>query len=229
MVALTRMIFVALPTYDGTRHNAASLVELAQGEPKAALAEGNVSLLAYNFNTFWADALNHRPEMTHFLMLHSDVVPAPGFLGALMAEMRRVEADVLSVVIPIKSKDGLTSTALETDDRWKPRRLSMSEVFEREETWTEHGLLVNTGLMLVDFRKPWVEKVHFTVNDAIRQNPDGRFEALVEPEDWSFSRQVRALGGVTWATRKVHVLHIGTTAYGNSNPWGTLKRDPGRG
>jgi hypothetical protein len=223
------MIFVALPTYDGTRHNAASLVELAQGEHKAALAEGNVSLLAYNFNTFWADALNHRPEMTHFLMLHSDVVPAPGFLGTLLAEMERVHADVLSVVIPIKSKEGLTSTAVETHDRWKPRRLSMSEVFERDESFTEDGLLVNTGLMLVDFRKHWVEKIQFTVNDAIRRKTDGTFEAVVEPEDWNFSRQVRALGGVAWATRKVQVLHVGTTAYGNSNPWGTLKVDPGRG
>jgi hypothetical protein len=223
------MIFVALPTYDGTRHNAASLVELAHGEQKTALAEGNVSLLAYNFNTFWADALNHRPEMTHFLMLHSDVVPAPGFLGILMSEMQRVQADVLSVVIPIKSKEGLTSTALETSDRWKPRRLSMSEVFERQESFTEDGLLVNTGLMLVDFRKPWVEKVHFTVNDSIRRKPDGTFEAVVEPEDWNFSRQVRALGGTAWATRKVQVLHVGASAYGNSGPWGTVKRDPDRG
>jgi hypothetical protein len=222
------MIFVALPTYDGTRHNAASLVELAQGEHKTALAEGNVSLLAYNFNTFWADALNHRHEMTHFLMLHSDVVPAPGFLGTLLTEMERLKADVISVVIPIKSKEGLTSTAVETADRWKPRRLSMSEVFEREESWTEDGLLVNTGLMLVDFRKPWVDKIHFTVNDAIRKKADGSFEAVVEPEDWNFSRQVRTLGGVPWATRKVQVLHVGAMAYGNSNVWGTLKRDPGR-
>lgn len=223
------MIFVALPTYDGTRHNAASLVELAQGERKTALAEGNVSLLAYNFNTFWADALNNRRETTHFLMLHSDVVPAPGFLDVLVREMERVRADVLSVVIPIKSKEGLTSTAVETDDRFRPRRLTMHEVFEREESFTEDGLLVNTGLMLVDFRKPWVEKIQFTVNDAIRKKADGTFEAVVEPEDWNFSRQVRTLGGALWATRKVQALHVGTTAYGNSNPWGTLKRDPGRG
>ena len=37
----------------------------------------------------------------------------------------------VSVIIPIKTKEGLTSTAVETADRFRPRRLSMSEVFER--------------------------------------------------------------------------------------------------
>lgn len=223
------MIYVALPTYDGTRHNAAAFVELSGSGKEVLLAEGSCSLLAHNFNRSWVDALNLRPKVTHFLMLHADIVPSAPFLEPLLEEQARVGADVLSVVVPIKSHEGLTSTALESGDKWKPRRLTMTEVLAKPETWTEPGLLVNTGLLLVDFTRDWVEEVCFTVNDAVRRGRDGKFEAVVESEDWHFSRQVRALGVEPWATRKIRVNHVGSAYYGNATGWGTRSTDPSVG
>lgn len=188
------MIFVGLPTYDGTRHNSHVMVELAQSPHQTLVMENSCSLLARGFNELWTAALNLVPRPTHFCLIHADVLPERPFFDRFLVEQAAVGADVLSVVIPIKNGDGVTSTALETKDPWRPNRLSLTEVFARPETWTESGLLVNTGLLLVDFSKPWVESICFTIRDRIERTSAGRFVPLVEPEDWSFSRQARALG-----------------------------------
>lgn len=219
------MIFVALPTYNGTRHNASSFVELSK-DRDAVLVENACSLLAKNFNDCWVEALNMRPKVSHFVMLHSDIIPESSFLDTLLAEQKMVCAQVLSVVVPIKSNEGLTSAALETGDRWRPRRLTMTDIYERPETWTDTKLLINTGLFVADFTQSWVEKIAFTINDSIVKNIDGKFEAFVEPEDWNFSRQLHALGVSPWITRKIKVGHVGPSYYWNDKPWGRYKTDP---
>lgn len=182
------------------------------------------SLLALGFNRAWAAALNAGAEF--FLMIHEDVIPISDHWPAIMFnELTEHKASVLSVVSPIKTPDGLTSTALETNDIWNPRRLSLAEVFAREETWTEPGLLVNTGLLLVDMRADWAKDICFTIRDRIIRNQNGEWFAETQPEDWDFSRQARAAGATLFATRKVLIEHVGRASYDNSCAWGIQATD----
>ena len=207
-------VLVALPSYDGTRLNGRAVLEVAALGP-VRLMDFNLSLLARAFNECWAAALNERPDVTHFLMVHADVVPQgrdwPVRLRDLMSAS---QADVMSVVLPIKTSHGLTSTALETADPWHPRPLSFADLQAREETWTEPGLLVNTGLMLVNMQRDWVEQVHFHVDDRVVLD-SGRYRPESKPEDWNFSRDARAAGASVWATRAVRATHLGYHAWPN--------------
>lgn len=207
-------VIAGCPTYDGTRYNAASLMQLhAAG---AQVREVTLSLLTRAFNECYVYALN--AGATHFLMLHADVLPiVRDWPQVLVALMEVNGAGILSVVLPIKTASGLTSTAIETADPWNPTRLSLADVAERAETWTEPGLLVNTGLMLVDLRQSWATKVCFTMHDRIRQNDAGIWVSECQPEDWAFSRQVREAGGSVWATRAIRALHFGTDSWPNDS------------
>lgn len=223
------MLFLATPTYDGSRQNSVSITaaHLAAKDFGIPVVQRDTSesLLAANVNASWCQMLNMRSEITHYLLLHADVAPVDyAWVIQMLQEMERYGADVLSVVIPIKSKEGLTSTALDTS-HWAPRRYTMKEIFHQPETWTNGKLLVNTGCMLVDARKPWVEEVCFTINDRIVKR-DGVFSHLVEGEDWNFSRQCHSLGAEVFVTRKVAIEHYdGKTVYTNTEPWGTLEFD----
>src|SRR5213593_259218 len=106
-------LYLAMPGYRGGIHNAdAVAMLLTQHRDWDIIYQNtNQSLLTYNFNLMWADALNKRDEgrVTHFLMLHTDVQPKiPDWAGVLMREMDRFHADVMSAVIPIKNTDGMT-------------------------------------------------------------------------------------------------------------------------
>lgn len=186
------------------------------------------SLLTYNFNDGWAIALNLRDEgkVTHFLLWHADIVPqGDDWLETLYLEMARVEADVLSVISPIKNQNGLTSTARDTDP-WRPIRYTMTEILARPLTWTEPDLLVNTGLLLIDLQGAWIERdpglaVCFTMRDQVARNPEtGRWEPDIAPEDWGFSRHARAAGARIWVTRAVMLDHWGEFPYPNHVAWG---------
>lgn len=212
-------ILIGTPSYGGGIQNLAPHIWATEerGDWKIDHLEATSSLLTWTFNTLWAYALNARARgVTHFLMLHSDVRPSTkDWLRVMMREMERSGAQVLSAIIPIKSQGGLTSTAFDTDP-WRPRKLSLREAAELpDETWSAEGLLVNTGLMLVDFRGDWVEKICFTINDRIRQAKDGTWIAEVEPEDWNFSRQCRALGIRLYVTRAVMLEHYGQQRWTN--------------
>jgi GT2 family glycosyltransferase len=143
------------------------------------------------------------------------------------------KADVLSVVIPIKNEKGLTSTALDVgigdeDSHWRVKRLTLTEIYnDYEPTFTHEKLLVNTGLMLVDLRKPWVENVWFAFEDKIIPDPKvpGNFKAVGVSEDWFFSRRARELGAKLYATREISVLHSGTNEFSNASAWGSLGED----
>jgi GT2 family glycosyltransferase len=218
-------LLVALPSYDGRRHNARAMADILQiRNLDVRTLELQSSLLTLGFNRAWATALNANPDF--FLMLHEDICPVQDdWVQTMFMELATNKAGVLSVVSPIKTPDGLTSTALDTDP-WNPRRLTLADVFKRPETWTEPGLLLNTGLMLVDFRQPWVRGICFTINDRIVRKPDGSFAAEVQPEDWNFSRDAARAGARLYATRKVVIQHVGRAGYDNSCVWGEHATDP---
>lgn len=190
------------------------------------------SLLAHVFNVLWAQMLLVKPQTDpdYFAMLHSDVVPEAGWVDTLVDELRRTGADLVSVVLPIKNLQGVTSTAIDDpEDEWTPlRRLTTTEVQRLPETFSAadcgypgRALLVNTGCWVCDLHRPWVEEFPgFEIRDKIRRRPDGAPQAVCVPEDWNFSRWLHARGAKVLATRKVRAEHVGTHAFANDSVWG---------
>jgi hypothetical protein len=195
-----------------------------------------------DFNFVWADALNafEHGEATHFAMLHADVTPDAGWLDVLLSELDRLDADLVSAIIPIKDRRGLTTCGVgDPCDRWNPfRRFTMREVMDMPETFgisdTPHPdkyLLHNTGCWACDLRKPlFFEtdegdclKAFFNFPTRVFRGAKGVFEVGRESEDWFFSRKIHDLGAKTFATRKVRLLHRGAAEFPNSEPWGTWR------
>lgn len=219
-------LYLALPTYDGWRVNMQSVLHAAANPAPfrgVRVDDAGTSLLALNFNEMWARALNERSAgITHFAMLHADVVPhSRMWVGDMRRIMDSTGASVLSVVLPIKDQRGLTTTGLygETDHTLR-KRFTLKEVYQQPPTFTHERLLVNTGLMMIDFRASWVEQFCFKMNDEIRRKPSGEYYATAESEDWYFSRRARELGATIVATREIAASHLGSAFYDNTSPWG---------
>ena len=230
-------VFMAMPHYGAVEIEAAKAFwcDAATDQIDTFCANLSSSLLAHAFNQLWCVALNlqRKQPVDYFVMLHADIVPERYWVDKLVAEMVRTKADLISCVVPIKSKEGVTSTAIDSPDPWEvQRRLTMREVMQLPETFSAadcgfpgRALLVNSGCWIADMRKLWVNDVRFQICNAIERGPDGDSYAKVMSEDWDFSRQVAAKGGKILATRKVSLSHIGPNAYGNQNPWGSYEMD----
>ena len=225
-------VFLAIPTYLDRIENSNLILAVLNATEHHAIAPvtSSTSANCLGFNILWLKALSLRSAgFTHFCMLHSDVVPEHFFVDKMLSVMARTGADVLSAVIPIKDQKGLTSTALDEpvgdwDPRWRKRRLTLREIHELEPTFTHDRLLLNTGLMLVDITKPWVDSIHFHFDDAIIEHRGERV-AVASPEDWNFSMDARALGAKLYATREVRVMHAGQAMYSNGFAWGSWHTD----
>ncbi len=237
-------VFVGLPSYDGW-HKSQALVGLMLPSMRARLHYelGFGSLLARTFNDLLCKGRNSRAQCpwTHWALHHADISVGEMWLDVLIAEMARTGADILSAVVAIKDDRGLTSTGTIQGDG-SIRRLTRKECARLPETFSAADLpalgihtelVVNTGLLLIDFTKPWSDEFHFNVGDGIRKNADGTFGALVLPEDWNFSHWANGRGLKVFATRKLHVQHWdGGQPYGSepgAGDWETdLGDDPSR-
>lgn len=228
---------LAIPTYLGRLENSEVVFSLLNATKPGSEnawrpAQSSTSANCTGFNKLYCEALDLRDkgEVTHFLMLHSDIVPEIYFIDKLHEVMERTGADVVSAVSPIKDRFGLTSTALEQkvgdrDDEWGgPRRLTMREIMRMPPTFTAPNLLINTGLMLVDLRKDWADKVFFHFDDRIGMYRGKRVPQM-KPEDWNFSRDARKLGAKLFATREVKLTHRGQQDFPNSVAWGEMETD----
>lgn len=189
------------------------------------------SLLPHCFNALWCGALNERP-VDVFCMMHDDILPAAGWLDALLAELDRTGADVLSVVVPLKDERGLTSTAVRHPETGWLRRLTIRETERLPETFDAGAaghpgqtLLVNTGCFVCRFDAEWVERIVWREEDGIHRDRDGRFYATVLSEDWLFSMDAADLGLKVLATRKIPVKHVGPYGYPNGGEWGSWGED----
>lgn len=196
------------------------------------------SMLPLSFNMLWCAALNARKEgITHFCMIHSDVTPEPGWLEALLAEQKRVGADILSSVIAIKDDRGLSSTGVMNVNTREMRKLTLEEAWGLQTSdghctfdaagagFPGHCLLMNTGCWVCDFTQPWVEKMCFRFHDHIVKQDDGVWRAACVGEDWLFSIDAWRLGLKAFATLDVKVHHQGVFQYPNAVPWGTGEKD----
>jgi predicted O-methyltransferase YrrM len=219
---------LAMPRYGGAVHMAAAHAfynPVAPGSRvKVRLLSQATSLLTASFNSAWAGARNEweAGNADAFAMIHTDVAPQDGWLDVLAAELDASGADVIGVTMPIKDLRGLHSTAVETGDHWRVRRLSSAEIARLPETFTDAdvpGLLLNTGLWLAKLG-PWCLDVLFHIEDTIQRGPDGKWRAGTMPEDWGFSRQCRKLGLKLAATRKVQADHYGDHKWDNQAVWG---------
>ena len=200
-----------------------------------------ISALCWNFNTLFCEALNDK-TVEYFLLMHADIVPyePQGWISKLIAEANTAGAEILSAVVPVKNKTGITSTAAQSAEHPTPRRLTMREAYQLPVTfkardlaelygWQGHTdvqLLTNTGLLLLDLRRKRnvFEKMHFYTRDGIEKR-DGKFVATFAPEDWNFARDAHANGLTLAATRAVKVMHSGHADYDNASAWGDLEHD----
>jgi hypothetical protein len=170
------------------------------------------SLLAQAFNKLWCDA--RCGDYDFFAMLHSDVEPLDaGWIDILLAEMEQHEAAIVSAVVALKNTSGLTSTAIgNVGDPWKRVRLTLTQCSQLPATFSADDvgdetrpLLINTGCMLVDLRRPWIADAVFQINNRIAGE-----SVECEPEDWYLSRQAFEAGETAvYATTKVLSWHHG--------------------
>jgi hypothetical protein len=226
-------LFLGLPTYAGLRYNLMPLIGALmnqQAYDDIISMEVDSSLLASGFNLLLVNALNRRDrnQADQFLLMHSDIVPldTQHWLDRLAAAKANAKAEVISAVVPIKDHRGVTSTAIDTTNIYAPRRLTIRECNRQPETFTHEKLLINTGMLLMDLRNDWVDKLCFTIGDAILITDQGKRLVGSTPEDWDVSRQLRSHGVKLWATKAVALNHVGRFAYPNAGEWGT-EQDPG--
>lgn len=197
-----------------------------------------------DMNRLWVEALNRSAsgEFTHFAMLHSDIMPAPGWVDLLLDELDDRKADFISAVAALKDENGLTSCGIgDATDPWTPfRRFTMRELIGMPETFdiaaTDHPdkyLLHNSGCWIADMRNPLWRSVDensclrasFAFPIRARLLPDGKFVHERESEDWHFSRMIAGLGVKTLATRRVSTVHYGQKGFRNDHAWGKLEHD----
>lgn len=234
----TPHVYLGLPSYGSVHPTQPKTVEQAARTLKVTVKAVTFSLLDLNFTALWALALNARKTdgVTHFGMLHADIQAETGWLDTLFWELVTHDADVLSVVVPIKDSRGLTSTAIpqSPDNPWKiERRITMRELADLPETFSaaDYGypgrhLLLNTGCWVARLDRPWCETVAFNTNVRLSRRENGDFAPEVESEDWNFSRHVAAAGGKLMATKKVKVTHFGEYGFVNhGEPWGAWEHD----
>lgn len=227
-------VFLAVPHYGALEPESLPGLMLASQSRRYTVRLNCASLLAHNFNRLLCDALNERRAegYTHFAMMHADQGPPPGWLDTLIAEMERVNADVISVAVAIKDGRGLTSTGMRDPRTGDIRRLTTTELHRLPETFAASALgdgelMVNTGLWAARFDDWWEDFPGFTITDAIVKEPDGTFRAGVMPEDWAFSQWCHNRGLRVFATRAVPVVHYGRSGFANDRPWGEWLTDKG--
>lgn len=226
--------FLALPSSNGhiTMAHIEVIESLRSTFPVLERRSNTTSLLDYNFNILYADALNARKRgVTHFLMIHNDIIPrdppqvpgAPvpfGWAEQLFTIMVQNGLGALCATAAIKHEAQTdTSCALDntTNQPMAERRLRLEEfaggklITSRDEP----RLLINTGCLAIDLTQPWSDFLYFASKSGIRKNDTGLFEPWVTPEDYNLSRQLRRLGVPFGATSAVWIDHVGTKGYSN--------------
>ncbi|HEY2882013.1 MAG TPA: hypothetical protein VGJ15_06255 [Pirellulales bacterium] len=198
-------------------------------------------ILSRTFNDLLCEALNHPAKCTHFVMLHSDVIPERGWVSKLLAILHEKEADVITVVTPIKDHRGKTGVAIGYPDCAGPMKtLSMREIHKLPETFNaadvgypDLPLLTGTCCWIADLRHPFwtdvdehgIAKFSFEVFSRRRRSSDGTWKGEYGGEDYLMGYAFHAAGIRRYVTRAVKADHIGDHKFTNRVPWGTLGSD----
>lgn len=210
-------VFLALPTYDGTRHDISTAAVLTASQRYAVTTMPIASsFLPHCFNMLWVNAIVRGCD--YWAMLHSDLGADPAWVDTMIDELERTGADVMSAAVSIKSMEGRISTAVGLIGREAEYRLSGKDlkalpvtfdISDVERVTGQRGvLLVNTGCWVCRLKQAWNRKVCFHFQTDIRW--DGDVGHCVQiPEDWDFSHQCAQLGLRVMATRVVGTDHRG--------------------
>ena len=181
-------VFIGVPTYGESIDVGAAKAVWAwateRDDVKVHAMHRGSSLIPGSCNFLLSQALNLREEhgVNWFAMLHADIEPEHFWLDKLIDEAELVNADMLSVVVPIKSIHGFTSTAIANPmaGRGQFCRLTQRQVCHpdfpetfdiaeaanaleslpgglRVESVPRVGLSLNTGCMLLRLDRPWFE------------------------------------------------------------------------
>jgi hypothetical protein len=229
-------VFLGLPHYGTFEPSALEGLILASASHRYQITPRGSSMLCDGFNMLLAECLNGRDKIgwTHFAMQHSDIKPAEGWIDTLLEEMDRVNADIISVVSPIKDARGLTTTGYMDPGTKHITRYTMREIHALPETFgaevcAPNWLMVNTGL--------WIARISafehtlaqnnfpgFETRTSMRKI-DGVWQCFRFSEDWNMSLWAATVGLRVFATRKVGLTHWGQTGYSNETGWGVCTED----
>ncbi len=204
---------------------------------------------AMSGNMLWAEALSkaERGDITHFGMLHNDIIPEDGWLSTLLEILDERDASLVSVVQPIKSHHGLTTTGCDLipAPAWVIKRFTIREIEKLPETFDtqdtidaglnplKQPLLVGSGCWLADLRKPhWFEtdehgQAYFWLpfEGRLTKIEHGHWKHEENSEDWGFSRKMASRNVRYFGTRKVKLRHVGRTEFTNFGGWGKWDTD----
>lgn len=244
---MSDIVVLGMPSYGGgIRPEAGAAFWRPSTESRpVARKVGMGSLLCRNFNDLWCFARNLKAKgepVRYFAMLHDDIAPEGRYwLDDLIGELDSGGFDVMGVPMPIKDDRGVMSCGLaDPDPATKfdlPACFTTRAMQELPTTFDAAGigypdkvLLINTGLWVCRFDADWVNDIVFATDDGIRRNPTtGELEAVVQSEDWHFSRQLHAKGLKVGLTKAIKARHFGTYAFPNYAAWGVESRAmPGR-
>lgn len=242
-------VFVGMPHYSSQVHIAAAyglFVGASTGGACEIVDRQSYggSALAKSFNMLWAQALalNEAGRCDWFAMLHADIGPEDNWVDNLIGIALANDADVVSVVMPLKSSKGLTSTGIDNpNEPYEPyRRLTMREVHERlPATFSaadlghpDKALLINTGCFVARLDRDWCRATDsegnllstFSLHDRIKRI-NGKWNVGMNPEDWRWSRMLHAAGAKVFATTSIQATHFGEVGYSNGHGWGSFAND----
>lgn len=242
----TRKIFLGSPFYQSVPGSCLlNRDNVTQNHLVWTSLTGN-PFLAHNFNTLWSRCLNIRRRGTvafdYHAMIHIDVNPhTKWWLDIMIEQAESVGADLLHVVLPIKTYHQITSTAV-----WDPktnirRKLTMKEirelpmVFDGESVGPGLKLLASTGLWICRVNTWWSEKASilknrlwFEVKDKMVEDEEGDLVPKTSCDDWPFSKKLHDLGLKVYGTRSVVCGHFGEFEFRNDalGGAGALDTDP---
>lgn len=221
-------VYIGCPTYNGYVHmGTCQAVFLASNQHMPDQVRFiKTSLLPNGFNQLWTQAINMREAygITHFAMIHADIVPEYGWLDKLAETMIEGGYTVVSAVAPIKDMTGRTSCAIGTpghatdmtsillSDIWSgkyPPVITNSDMPEGK------ILLMNTGLWLADIRDDWCKKCSFAIETWTETQSDGMVAYGCISEDWLFSHQLHSLGIPYAVDTRIRLQHDGSILYPN--------------
>lgn len=198
---------------------------------------------AGNFNDLlgraFSAALND--GATHFARIDADieVVDYQPWLDILIGELDWYDLDFIANVVPIKDDRGIVSCGIgRPNDKWHPElRFTTKDVSALPETFSaadvghpDKYLLHNTGLFVMDLRKPlWfkadadgVLPAFFEFHERLVRRDNQIFHEM-ESEDWAFSRRLHEIGAKTMATKKIALRHHGEWPFQSNAVWGWEK------
>jgi hypothetical protein len=202
-----------------------------------------LSLLARNFNTLFLSA--HHSGCDYFVLHHADLgfnVDPNNYSGSwidvLIERVKQLKAAAMSVVSPIKSPAGHTSTGLILDRNnvYKLRRITVRELDKLPTPFISRkhvcdlfnvspkkagALLINTGGLIMDLKNfDWTKWPGFCIYDSIAWNKKKRGRVYTRPEDWEMSNWMFENDFPYYATKELAAHHVGAHDYTNFGGWG---------